>query len=79
MNNPHISAIVNDGTMSFDHSNDGTVQQLGGCTRDYRNKPYPVKLKIEYRNKALTVRKTCLIASRQCGLSQRPLALHQQQ
>ncbi len=28
---------------------------MGGCLRDFRNKPYPVTLKIEYYQKALTV------------------------
>jgi len=35
---------------------DGYHQQLGGCLKDFRNKPYPVRVKIEYYKKALTVR-----------------------
>ena len=34
---------------------DGINQQLGGCMRDFRNKPFPVRTKIEYYNKVLTV------------------------
>ena len=34
---------------------DGSSQQLGGCLRDFRNKPFPVRVKIEYYKKALTV------------------------
>jgi len=34
---------------------DGFNQQLGGCLKDFRNKPFPIRAKIEYYNKALTV------------------------
>lgn len=34
---------------------DGINQQLGGCMRDFRNKPFPVRTKIEYYNRVLTV------------------------
>ncbi|KAG1667820.1 Protein ERGIC-53 [Nymphon striatum] len=54
-NNPFISAVLNDGTKSYDHEKDGTEQQLAGCLRDYRNKPHPTKAKIEYYNNVLTV------------------------
>ncbi|XP_033109456.1 protein ERGIC-53-like [Anneissia japonica] len=54
-NNPYILAVVNDGTKNFDHNTDGLTQQLGGCLRDFRNRPYPVRAKIEYYKKTLTV------------------------
>lgn len=54
-NNPFIMAVLNDGSRSFDHDNDGTTQQLAGCLRDFRNKPYPTRAKIEYYNNVLTV------------------------
>lgn len=54
-NNPYILVMTNDGTKSYDHHRDGITQQLGGCLRDFRNKPFPVRLKIEYFKKALTV------------------------
>jgi len=54
-NNPYMMGVANDGTMSFDHQNDGATQQLAGCLRDYRNKPFPVKAKLEYYNNALTL------------------------
>ena len=47
--------MTNDGTKTFDHHRDGITQQLGGCLRDFRNKPYPVVLKIEYLKHVLTV------------------------
>ncbi len=40
---------------NYDHQNDGSTQQLAGCLRDFRNKPFPVKVKIEYFNNVLTV------------------------
>ncbi|XP_021357046.1 protein ERGIC-53-like [Mizuhopecten yessoensis] len=54
-NNPYVMAMVNDGTMNYDHQSDGLQQQAGGCLRDFRNKPYPVRIKVEYYNNILTV------------------------
>jgi lectin, mannose-binding 1 len=54
-NNPYILIMYNDGTQSYDHNKDGINQQLGGCLRDFRNKPFPVRIKLEYYNKVLTV------------------------
>lgn len=54
-NNPYISAIINDGTLAYDHQNDGASQAVGGCLRDFRNKPFPTRAKIEYYNNVLTV------------------------
>lgn len=38
----------------FLHS-DGSTQALASCQRDFRNKPYPVRVKITYYQKTLTV------------------------
>lgn len=54
-NNPYIMAVVNDGTKKFDHQNDGINQQLAGCLRDFRNKPFPTRARIEFYNNVLTV------------------------
>ena len=48
-------AVLNDGTKQFDHQNDGTTQLLSGCLRDFRNKPFPTRARIEYYNNVLTV------------------------
>jgi mannose-binding lectin 1 len=48
--------MINDGTKFYDHQHDGSTQVQGSCIRDFRNKPLPVRLKIEYMNEALTVR-----------------------
>lgn len=47
--------MLNDGTKVYDHSSDGRHQQLGGCLRDFRNKPFPVRAKIEYIQNVLTI------------------------
>ena len=50
-------AMTNDGTQAYDHQKDGMTQQLAGCLRDFRNKPFPVKAKIQYYMNTLTVGK----------------------
>lgn len=47
--------MINDGTKSYDHQHDGSGQIQGSCIRDFRNKPLPIRLKIEYVNQGLTV------------------------
>ena len=47
--------MVNDGTKAYDHQKDGSTQQLAGCLRDFRNKPFPVRAKIEFFRNTLTV------------------------
>ena len=48
-------AMVNDGSKLYDHQKDGSTQQLAGCLRDFRNKPFPVRAKIEFYRNTLTV------------------------
>lgn len=47
--------MANDGTKTYDHQSDGSGQIQGSCIRDFRNKPLPIQLKIEYINEALSV------------------------
>ncbi|CAF3443044.1 unnamed protein product [Rotaria sp. Silwood1] len=54
-NNPIIAVMVNDGTKTYDHQHDGSGQIQGSCIRDFRNKPFPIRLKIEYVNQGLTI------------------------
>ena len=54
-NNPYIIGMTNDGTLAYDHQKDGSTQQLAGCLRDFRNKPFPVKARITYYQNTLTV------------------------
>ena len=57
-NNPYVSVMINDGTRSYDHQTDGAQQILTGCQRDFRNKPFPIHVKIEYIRNVLTVSMT---------------------
>uniref|UniRef100_A0A8C3LJN9 Lectin, mannose binding 1 n=1 Tax=Chrysolophus pictus TaxID=9089 RepID=A0A8C3LJN9_CHRPC len=54
-NNPGVVVVGNDGKLLYDHQNDGSTQALASCQRDFRNKPYPVRAKITYYQKTLTV------------------------
>jgi mannose-binding lectin 1 len=54
-NNPYVSVMINDGTRSYDHQTDGAQQILTGCQRDFRNKPFPIHVKVEYIKNVLTV------------------------
>ncbi|XP_044513726.1 protein ERGIC-53 [Gracilinanus agilis] len=54
-NNPAVVIIGNNGQIQYDHQNDGANQALSSCQRDFRNKPYPVRAKITYYQKTLTV------------------------
>ncbi|XP_061149861.1 protein ERGIC-53 [Syngnathus typhle] len=54
-NNPVIVVVGNNGKLVYDHKHDGSTQALGTCLRDFRNKPYPVKAKVTYYKKTLTV------------------------
>jgi len=54
-NNPYIMVMVNDGTKKFHHQTDGRDQQIAGCLKDFRNKPFPVKAKLEYWKNVITL------------------------
>lgn len=54
-NNPFISVVVNDGTKHYDHGNDGLNEQNGGCMMDFRNRPFPVKIRVIYSPNELSV------------------------
>lgn len=54
-NNPYVMAMINDGSKIYNHETDGSQQQVAGCLRDFRNKPFPVRAKIEYYRNVLTV------------------------
>jgi len=54
-NNPYIMVVLNDGTKKFHHQTDGRDQQIAGCLKDFRNKPFPVKAKLEYVKNVITL------------------------
>ena len=49
-------------------SSDGSTQALGTCLRDFRNKPYPVRAKIIYYKKTLTVGENTLKTEHQISI-----------
>ncbi|XP_064465914.1 vesicular integral-membrane protein VIP36-like [Ornithodoros turicata] len=52
---PYISAMVNNGTLSYDHDRDGTHTELAGCEAKFRNLDYDTHISIRYENDVLTV------------------------
>lgn len=52
---PFISAMINNGTLSYDHDRDGTLTQLAGCEAKFRNVEYDTHISIKYLNEKLTV------------------------
>ncbi|XP_053690729.1 vesicular integral-membrane protein VIP36 [Sabethes cyaneus] len=52
---PYISAMVNNGSLSYDHDRDGTHTELAGCEAKFRNVDYDTLISIRYENDVLTV------------------------
>lgn len=52
---PYISAMVNNGSLSYDHDRDGTHTQLAGCEAKFRNVDYDTQISIRYEADVLTV------------------------
>ncbi|KAM9266411.1 VIP36-like protein isoform 3-T3 [Morus bassanus] len=56
---PYISAMVNNGSLTYDHDRDGRPTELGGCTAMVRNLNHDTFLVIRYVKRRLTVSATC--------------------
>ncbi|XP_005089869.1 vesicular integral-membrane protein VIP36 [Aplysia californica] len=54
-NHPYISAMLNNGSLTYDHDTDGTHTQLSGCEAQFRNKDYDTYVSIRYERNTLTV------------------------
>ncbi|XP_074415404.1 VIP36-like protein isoform X4 [Zonotrichia albicollis] len=52
---PYISAMVNNGSLTYDHDRDGRPTELGGCTAMVRNLHHDTFLVIRYVKRRLTV------------------------
>uniref|UniRef100_A0A8D0WPK1 Lectin, mannose binding 2 n=1 Tax=Sus scrofa TaxID=9823 RepID=A0A8D0WPK1_PIG len=52
---PYISVMVNNGSLSYDHSKDGRWTELAGCTADLRNRNHDTFLAVRYSRGRLTV------------------------
>uniref|UniRef100_A0A672NLQ4 Vesicular integral-membrane protein VIP36-like n=1 Tax=Sinocyclocheilus grahami TaxID=75366 RepID=A0A672NLQ4_SINGR len=53
---PYISAMVNNGSLPYDHGQDGRSTELGGCSVEVRNQDHDTYLAIRYSKGRLTVR-----------------------
>jgi len=54
-NHPYVSAMINNGSMSYDHDRDGSHHMIGGCEVKFRNFAHDTYLNIRYENDILTV------------------------
>jgi len=54
-NHPYLSAMVNNGSLSYDHDRDGTHTMLGGCEVKFRNMEHETLIAIRYEGDKLTV------------------------
>ncbi|XP_076631088.1 vesicular integral-membrane protein VIP36 [Colletes latitarsis] len=52
---PYISAMVNNGSLHYDHDRDGTHTQLAGCEAKFRNLEHDTHIAIRYERDTLTV------------------------
>jgi mannose-binding lectin 2 len=52
---PYISAMVNNGTLRYDHDRDGTHTELDGCESHFRNSRHDTYIAIRYEENKLTV------------------------
>lgn len=52
---PYISGMVNNGSLSYEHSRDGRATELAGCTADFRNREHDTFLAVRYSRGRLTV------------------------
>ncbi|XP_067857482.1 VIP36-like protein isoform X2 [Heptranchias perlo] len=52
---PYVSAMVNNGSLSYDHSRDGRPTAIGGCTALVRNLNHDTFIVIRYLKRRLTV------------------------
>ena len=51
---PYISAMINNGTLHYDHDRDGTHTQLAGCEAKFRNLDHETYIAIRYENDKLS-------------------------
>ncbi|KAK3095638.1 hypothetical protein FSP39_017016 [Pinctada imbricata] len=52
---PYVSAMINNGTLHYDHDRDGTHTELAGCEAKFRNKDYDTYAAIRYQDNILKV------------------------
>lgn len=47
--------MVNNGSIHYEHKEDGTMTQIGGCYAPVRNLDFPTRVAVSYMNEDLTV------------------------
>ncbi|ESO01944.1 hypothetical protein HELRODRAFT_65456 [Helobdella robusta] len=52
---PYVSAMINNGTLSYDHDRDGTHTELSGCESNFRKSRFETFAAIRYEKNKLTV------------------------
>ena len=52
---PYVSAMVNNGTLAYDHDRDGTITEIAGCETGGRNKDYDTFMAVRYLDNKLSV------------------------
>ncbi|KAG7189988.1 hypothetical protein KM043_006146 [Ampulex compressa] len=52
---PYVSAMVNNGSLHYDHDRDGTHTQLAGCEAKFRNLEHDTHIAVRYERDILTV------------------------
>lgn len=54
-NHPYLAAMINNGSMHYDHDRDGTHTMIGGCEVKFRNFAHDTFINIRYENDVITV------------------------
>ena len=54
-NHPYLAAMINNGSMHYDHDRDGTHTMIGGCEVKFRNFAHDTFVNIRYENDVITV------------------------
>lgn len=52
---PYLSAMINNGTMHYDHDRDGTHTEVAGCEAKVRGAEHDTLIAIKYENDVLAV------------------------
>ena len=52
---PYLSAMINNGSVTYDHDRDGTHTMIGGCEVKFRNYEHDTFISIRYENDELTL------------------------
>lgn len=55
-NYPYISVMVNNGTLHYDHENDGLNSELAGCERKFRGLEHDARVFVQYYNEDLIIK-----------------------